>query len=170
MSWNPWRQRIESWTPLMCQGAPTRTLLLRPPSPGALNAGSPLSVGHPFPLTRMPSFPSARAGLHLAHSICQSLTQMLFLWKAEPESPETKLHFSSIVHREHAEIRTVRVYRVKAGLICPPVWPPPSPPTNLWGPWEQRPWFNAWKKFWMYHQNPVLSGGATVSVLWLTHR
>lgn len=36
----------------------------------------------------------------------------------------------------------------------------------LWGPLEQRLYQTTRKKWWLYHQNPVLPGGVTVCVLW----
>lgn len=62
-----------------------------------------------------------------------------------------------------------RVYYVKPWLICSSVWSS-RPHPNLQGPLKQRPYLNLWKKLRVYHQNPVLSGGATVRVLWLTHK
>lgn len=151
------------------QGMSPPTPLLRPPGlplsapPGPLGPCTTLSVGHPMSSdhnTRLR--PLSQAGLPPAHSQCQSPTH----GKLKLALPRQNSILLPLCIESTVRFHRYRIYGLKSKLICPPAWSP----QHLWGPSEQRPYLTSQKKLRLYHQNPVLSGGAKACVLWPTHR
>ena len=123
-------------------------------SPSTLLLGAP---GIPSSAPPEPPFPCTT---RVSGILCPLTMTLSFAPPPEVDSPKTGLCSATLRACGDSMIPKFTVLNHHLGVLLS------DSRMYLWGPVEQRLYQTTGKKWWLYHQNPVLPGGVTVCVLW----